>query len=80
MSKMLMGCACAGTVLGGMYLHGDLSGGPFIVSHDHPKSRGHTATRLSCSSTGVAVIGIRSSTSVPAPGALSIDSEAADPY
>jgi hypothetical protein len=27
MSKMLMGCACAGTVLGGMYLHGDLSGG-----------------------------------------------------
>ncbi len=27
MSKMLMGCACAGTVLGGMYVHGDLSGG-----------------------------------------------------
>lgn len=27
MSKLLMGCACAGTVLGGMYLHGDLSGG-----------------------------------------------------
>lgn len=27
MSKMLVGCACAGTVLGGMYLHGDLSGG-----------------------------------------------------
>jgi hypothetical protein len=27
MSKMLIGCACAGTVLGGMYLHGDLSGG-----------------------------------------------------
>jgi hypothetical protein len=24
---MLVGCACAGTVLGGMYLHGDLSGG-----------------------------------------------------
>ena len=27
MSKLMMGCACAGTVLGGMYVHGDLSGG-----------------------------------------------------
>lgn len=27
MSKILMDCACAGTVLGGMYVHGDLSGG-----------------------------------------------------
>ncbi|CAM3093711.1 hypothetical protein SPAN111604_03320 [Sphingomonas antarctica] len=25
--KMVIGCACAGTVLGGMYVHGDLSGG-----------------------------------------------------
>lgn len=36
MSKMLMGCACAGTVLGGMYLHGDLSGGQIynVPLHD----------------------------------------------
>lgn len=36
MSKVLMGCACAGTVLGGMYVHGDLSGGQIynVPLHD----------------------------------------------
>lgn len=33
---MLIGCACVGTVLGGMYLHGDLSGGEIynVPLHD----------------------------------------------
>ena len=36
MSKILMSCACVGTLAGGMYLHGDLSGGQIynVPVHD----------------------------------------------
>src|SRR4029077_800185 len=53
------------------------SRGPFVVRDDDSEAGAHTATRSACCLRELDVTGMRTSTSVPVPGALSIESEAA---